>query len=70
MLFLQSKKVSFLSRTLLNLVSRLILTEKKNNEKIGIFEQKHGLTSLEKCDFWNFEKIYFPSKKSLFIILF
>ena len=64
------KKVSFLSRTLSNLVSSLILTEKKNNEKIGIFEQKHGLTSLEKCNFWNFEKIFFSSQKSLFIILF
>ena len=60
MLFLWSKKVSFLSRTLLNLVSSLILTE-KNHEKIGIFEQKHGLTPLEKCDFWDCQKVLFLS---------
>ena len=66
------KKVSFLSRTLSNLVSSLILTEKKNNEKIGIFEQKHGLTSLEKfvflvkkvCLLYDFNS-YFDQKQKM-----
>ena len=63
--FLWPKKVSFLSRTLLNIISSLILTEniKRNNT---FFDQKHGLTSLEKCDFWDFEssKLLWPKKVS------
>ena len=64
------KKVSFLSRTLSNLVSSLILTEKKNNEKIGIFEQKHGLTSLEKCNFGTLKKFVFLVKKVCLLYYF
>ena len=28
-------------------------------EKLAFFDEKHGLTPLEKCDFWEFEKILF-----------
>ena len=45
---LYSQKVFFLSRTLLNLISILILTETKKLIKIAFFDQEHGLTSLEK----------------------
>ena len=55
MLFLVSK-VFFLSRTLLNLMSNLILTENKNWKKVHFFYQKHGLTPLEKYNLWDFEK--------------
>ena len=35
-------------------------------KKITVFEQKHGLTPLEKCDFWDFERLKFllPEKVS------
>ena len=35
-------------------------------KKITVFEQKHGLTPLEKCDFWDFERLKFllPKKVS------
>ena len=56
--FLWPKKVSFLSRTLLNIISRLILTE--NTKKKNTFsDQRRGLTPLEKCDFWDFERLKF-----------
>ena len=51
MLFLQSKKVSFLSRTSLNLISSPVLTETNQEKKIAFFDQKHGLTPMEKCHF-------------------
>ena len=44
--FLWPKKVSFLSRTLLNIICSLSF-EKKNT----FFDQKHGVTPLEKFDF-------------------
>ena len=28
-------------------------------EKLAFFDQKHGLTPLEKCDFWDFERLNF-----------
>ena len=35
-------------------------------KKITFFDQKHGLTPLEKCDFWDFERLNFlwPKKVS------
>ena len=63
--FLWPKKVSSLSRILLNIVSSLILRENQE-EKFTFFDQKHGLTPLEKCDFWDFERLKFlwPKKVS------
>ena len=57
--------VSFLSKTLLNIISSLILRENQE-EKFTFFDQKHGLTPLEKCDFWDFERLNFlwPKKVS------
>ena len=61
--FLWPKKVSFLSGTLLNIISSLILTENNSRKKTTFFDQKHGLTPLEKCDFWDFERLHFLGPK-------
>ena len=53
------KKVSFLSRTLLNLFSSLVLTKTKERKNWHFFAQKHGLTPLEKYDFYDFQKCFF-----------
>ena len=34
-------------------------------EKLAFFDEKHGLTPLEKCDFWEFEKFCFHSQKKV-----
>ena len=51
LLFLYSKKVSFLSGTFLNLISSLILSENKKMKKLAFLDQNYGLTPLEKFDF-------------------
>ena len=65
-IFLWPKKVSFRFRTLLNIISSVILTENNSRKKTKFFDQKHGLTPLEKCDFWDFERLNFlwPKKVS------
>ena len=63
--FLGPKKVSFLSRTLFNNISGLILTENNSRKKTTFFDQKHGLTPLEKCDFWDFERLPFLGPKKV-----
>ena len=68
--FLWRKKISFLSRTGLNIISSLILTENNARKKTTFFDQKHGLTSLGKCDFWDFERLNFLGpKKGLVLYL-
>ena len=62
-LFLKPKMVSFVSETLCSIISSLILTNKQIKEKITFFVQKHGVTPLEKCDFWDYEKFCFYSLK-------
>ena len=66
--FLWPKKVSFLSRTLLNIISSLILTENNSRKKTTFFHQKHGLTPLEKCHFWDFERLNFFGPKKCFVL--
>ena len=66
--FLWPKKVSSLSRTLLNIVSSLILRENQK-EEFTFFDQKLGLTPLEKCDFWDFERLKFLWPKSFLFYL-
>ena len=49
-------------------------------KKLAFFDQKHGLTPFEKCDFSNFKNIFFHSQKkfpfyldhylSLFLVMF
>ena len=64
--FLGPKKFPFLSHTLFNIISGLILTENNSRKKTKFFDQKHGLTRLEKCDFWDFKRLHFlwPKKAS------
>ena len=57
--FLWPKIVSFLSKTLLNTISSLIFTENKWIKKWHFLTKKHGLTPLEKCDFWDFKILHF-----------
>ena len=58
--FYSQKKVFFLSRTLLNLVSSLILSENK---------YMNGLTPLAKSDFWDHQKFFvFIIKKGFFFV--
>ena len=61
--FLGPKKVSFRSGTLLIIISSPIFTENKSRQKTTFFDQKHGLTPLEKCDIWDFERLFFFSQK-------
>ena len=65
-IFYGQKKVSFLSRTLFNITSGLILTEKNSRKKNTYFDQKHRLTPLGKCDFWDLKRLNFlwPKKVS------
>ena len=66
--FYSQKKFCFLSRTLLTLTSSLIFSEKKK-EKIPFFDQKQGLTPLEKCDFRDFETVSFNNQERFLIHL-
>ena len=65
MLFLWSKKVCFLSRTLLNLISSPFY-RKQIKRKLHFFYQKHGLTTFGKKDFSDFEKFGLYSQKDFF----
>ena len=67
-IFLGPKKVSFRSRTLLNIISSLILTENNARKKTTFFDQNHGLTPLGKCDFWDFERLNFFGPKKGFVL--
>ena len=63
------KEVSFLYRTLLNIISSFILTENLTKEKITFFDPKRGLTPLEKCNFLGLWKTgFFMAKKVFFSI--
>ena len=64
------KEFIFSSRTSWNLISSLMLTENKKwkKKKTAFFDQEHGLTSLEKWDFGDFEKVFLVvQKKFLFL---
>ena len=38
-------------------------------KKLAFLDQKHGLTPLGKCDFWEFEKRCFHSQKKVSVLL-
>ena len=47
--------------------------DQKQRKKLKIFaffDQKHGITPLEKCDFWDFEKFSFYSRKKFFFFFY
>ena len=62
------KKVSFISRTSLNLIFSPFLTENKF-KTLHFFDQKQGLTPLEKCRFWDLKKFHFYSPKQFLFYL-
>ena len=62
------KNVSFLCRTLLNFTSSLTFTENKLIKKVHFFYQKHVLTPLDKCDFWDFERLNFSWPKKVYFL--
>ena len=66
--FLRSKKVFFFLCRVRKHYSRLILIKFKQRKKLAFFDQKHGLTRLEKCNFLDFEKfsLLMPKKVSFF----
>ena len=39
-------------------------------KKLAFFDQKHGLTPLEKCDFWDFQKFLFLLSKKRLLFLY
>ena len=53
-LILECKNTFFLSRILSNTFCWLILPIIKKMENFQIFDQNHRVTSLEKCQFWDF----------------
>ena len=63
------KKVCFLSKTSLHLTCSPFFDEKQIKLKLAFFDQKHGLTSLEKCDFNDFETIRFYSQNKFLFYL-
>ena len=58
-MFILSRKACFLTRTSPNTFSGCILHKTKRSQKFPIFEQKHGLTPLQKCQFCAFLKAMF-----------
>ena len=54
-----SRKACFLTRTSPNTFSGSILHKTKRSQKFQIFDQNHGLTPLQKCQFCGFFKPMF-----------
>ena len=51
LMFILSRKACFLTRTSPNTFSGCILHKRKRSKKFPIFDQNHGLTPLQKCQF-------------------
>ena len=62
-----AKKVSFSSRASLNFISSPFSDQKKIKKEIEFFNQKHGLTPLEKCHFWDSKKKIFLNSQKKFL---
>ena len=59
LLFLQARKAFFGSRISSKTFSWPILPKKKKLEKWPFLDQNHGLTPLEKCQFFDFLNLFF-----------
>ena len=59
-------KVFFSIQNIIKHYFQSYFEEKQIKKKITVFDQKHGLTPLKKCDFWVFERLNFlwPKKVS------
>ena len=58
-MFILSRKACFLTRTSPNTFSGCILHKTKRSQNFQIFDQNHGLTPLQKCQFCGFLKPMF-----------
>ena len=67
-LFLWPRKACFRSRISSKTFSWPILPKKKD-EKSLFLDQKHGLTLLEKCQFFDFKTSCFIAQKGVFVVL-
>ena len=65
-LFLQATKAFFRSRISYKIFSQLILPKKKDLNKWPYLHQNHGLTSLEKCQFFAFLTFLFLQPRKAF----
>ena len=63
--FLWLKKVSFVSRTVLNIISSLLLPKITQEKKYIVWPKAWVLTPLEICDFWVFEGLNFLGPKTV-----
>ena len=68
-LFSLPRKAWFRSRISSKTFSLPILPEQKKLEKWPFLDQKHGLTPLEKCQFFDFKTSCFYSLESRFFVL-
>ena len=68
-LFLQSKKRFFFLYKVIKHVFYSYFDQIHIKKNLAFFDQKHGLPTLEKCDFWGFEKVcFYTQKKFLFCL--
>ena len=67
--FLLPRKAFFRSRISQKTFSWPLLPKKKKLEKWPFLEQNHGLTNLEKCQFFNFLNFFFYSLERPFLAL-
>ena len=58
-MFILSRKACFLTRTSPNTFSGCILHKTKGSQQFPIFDENHGLTPLQKCQFCGFLKPMF-----------
>ena len=66
-LFVQLRKAFFCSRISLNTFPQSILSKRKKLEKWPFSDQNHGLTPLEKCQFFEFLNfLFFQPRKAFF----
>ena len=63
--FLWLKKVSFVSRTVLNIISSLLRPKITQEKKYIVWPKALVLTPLEICDFWVFEGLNFLGPKTV-----
>ena len=68
-LFLQRKKTFFRSRISQKTFSWPILSQKKRLKNGHFFDQKHGLTPLEKCQFYDFLNFLFLQHRNAFFFV-
>ena len=67
--FLEARKAFFRSRIWSKTFSWPILSEKKKLEKWSFLDESHGLTPLEKWQFFDFLNLFFYSLERRFLVL-